>query len=220
MAVSANQGLYYPAPGSAVDVAGDLRRVVESIETRLLLIFASVSDRDTRLRGVTLTEGMLCYLKDSSAYFRWTGSAWDPLVYIGERFKVFERGGPNEFDPINVDTFGTLVQGTWLDAPPGDYALTNTLVMQTHDVTQTTLGALRCFVNSGGPAGNGPEIAFSQGMALSGLLQPYTTSFRYVHGGGDLNVLLQFAPNVRTARIFRNGTHTNVDYLGPRVPAA
>lgn len=96
-----NQQLPYPASSAAPNVPADLQTLAQSVEKKVVQVFASAADRSTRMPSPT--EGMMCWLQDVNRFDYYTGSTWA---------RVAERIGDGAFDnapgTTTSTTFGNL----------------------------------------------------------------------------------------------------------------
>ena len=210
----------------APSIPGAIEALAGSLPPMLVLQFASVSDRTSKLRAVavTLVEGQLCYLRDASRYERWTGSAWDPLVYVGPRVWQFDRAGTAESDVIGANTTGFLVGGTITNAPPGEYVVTATSTLNCDVAGAVSSGLLNLLLSAGSAT---PVDYANQLIGVNNLSQPYTVPVRYAHPGGNLVVSTGYTPSnhptgavVNNTKVWKVGTRIVVAYHGPTAPLA
>lgn len=74
MPTTANQQLPYPASSAAPNVPADLQALGQAAEKKVVQVFASATDRTTRMPSPT--EGMLSWLQDKNRFDYYTGAAW------------------------------------------------------------------------------------------------------------------------------------------------
>jgi len=67
---------YPPAVGATPDVPRDVKALAEAIETRLVMRFASIAERDTKLPSGQRVAGMLAWVDADQTYYTWTTSGW------------------------------------------------------------------------------------------------------------------------------------------------
>lgn len=221
-------GMTIPATTGAPNGPQNLQDFAASISENLTLIFASASDRASRLRaaGFTPVPGTFTYQLDTKQRYRWTGSVWDADPYIGTRLWTIERGGGNESDIIAANTVGSLVGGTVTAAPAGQYLLTSVSTLNCDAAGQVSSGLLYFFATSGSTAATtGTDLA-NQLIGLNNLSQPYSLPRAYTHSGGNLNVASQYSPSdhptgatINATKVWRQGTYILVQFLGPTTPA-
>lgn len=79
---SLNQGIPYPLKGDSPGFLAEyIRDAVLALEKKSVMVFASASDRDTRLVGVNApASGMLCVLLDTLVFYKHNGTAWTQLL--------------------------------------------------------------------------------------------------------------------------------------------
>lgn len=82
---TAIQSLPYPDGDNAANTPADtplfIQRLAEAVEKRLFGVYATASDRDTKIGG-SLEEGMIAYLKDSDIMVLYTGAAWKQVYPV------------------------------------------------------------------------------------------------------------------------------------------
>lgn len=70
------QGFPYPGGDQLpADTYQFIRRLAEAVEKRVVGVYASTSDRDTKLSG-KLEEGLVAFTKDTDRLYFYTGSQW------------------------------------------------------------------------------------------------------------------------------------------------
>lgn len=81
---TANQGIRVPQSTDDPDVVDDLNKAVLDIEKKLVMSFANVSDRTTRVPSPV--EGMLGWMRDTDTFVKFDGTAWANLVPVVPSF--------------------------------------------------------------------------------------------------------------------------------------
>lgn len=71
------QGFRVPDEADTPDPPRDFANLAADVEKRVMMVFASATDRDAKLTAPT--EGMFAYLKDTNAVTYHDGSGWTPF---------------------------------------------------------------------------------------------------------------------------------------------
>ena len=72
------QALPIPVQADSPDVPRDMSALALAIEKRLVGVYNSASDRDTKTAAAGVQEGMFAFLKDTNAFTFYDGAAWQP----------------------------------------------------------------------------------------------------------------------------------------------
>lgn len=72
------QALPYPTASDAPAGHTQMLSLAQALETKLVMIFSSSTDRGTKVPSPT--EGMIAWLQDVNRFDYYTGSVWTPLV--------------------------------------------------------------------------------------------------------------------------------------------
>lgn len=87
------QALPYPDENSLINAVDEyIRNVAFALEKKLLMVFASAADRDSKLTAPT--EGMLAWLQDVDKLMLRTGTAWVQIYPPVPNF-TFGTGAPS-----------------------------------------------------------------------------------------------------------------------------
>jgi len=70
------QGFRVPIAGDDPDVVDDITQLAKMIEKRVMGVYATAADRDTKATAAGVEEGMFAFTKDSDRMWYYTGSAW------------------------------------------------------------------------------------------------------------------------------------------------
>jgi len=70
------QAFPIPVNGDDPDVPGDLATLAKAIEKRVVGVYATTADRNTKTTAAGVQEGMIAYLQDSNTITYYDGSAW------------------------------------------------------------------------------------------------------------------------------------------------
>jgi hypothetical protein len=77
MATTANQQLPYPTAADDPNVPQDIQALAEAVDKKVVMVFASVSDRSTRVPAPTA--GMLGVMNDTDTVVFYDGAAWKTI---------------------------------------------------------------------------------------------------------------------------------------------
>jgi len=65
-----------PVDGDDPDVTGDTATLAKAIEKRVVGVYASTADRDTKTAAAGVQEGMFAFTKDTNKLWYHDGAAW------------------------------------------------------------------------------------------------------------------------------------------------
>lgn len=100
------QGFRVPIQADDPDVVDDMTQLAKGIEKRVMGVYATAADRDTKTVAAGVEEGMFAYTKDDDKTWRYSGSAW--VEYPTRQAKVGSGSTvPTNSDPayVNGDIF-------------------------------------------------------------------------------------------------------------------
>lgn len=70
------QGFRVPVAGDDPDVVDDMTQLAKLIEKRVMGVYTSTSDRDTKTAAAGVQEGMFAYTTDANKVWYYDGAAW------------------------------------------------------------------------------------------------------------------------------------------------
>lgn len=74
------QKLPYPDENSLINSVDEyIRNLAKALETKLVMVFVSASDRDTTLPAGSRTEGMMAWLQDTNKLHLFDGTDWKQI---------------------------------------------------------------------------------------------------------------------------------------------
>lgn len=132
-------------------------------------------------------------------------------LYQRPRGWSWNRVSGNASDQLTNGAYTTLVSGTVLGAPAGDWRFGFRSVISN---TVVTAGFTVITVNSAAIGDGNPRAD----CVVANARTPFFEEWTYTHGGGDLTVRGQYQPatGTGTASVWTQGTQLTATYLGPR----
>jgi hypothetical protein len=70
------QGFRIPIQADDPDVVDDMTQLAKAIEKRVVGVYATEADRDTKTIAAGVEEGMIALTKDNDKVWRYDGAAW------------------------------------------------------------------------------------------------------------------------------------------------
>jgi hypothetical protein len=65
-----------PVSGDDPDVAADVTNLAKAIEKRVMGVYATTAERDSKTATAGVEEGMFAFTKDTNAVWYYSGTAW------------------------------------------------------------------------------------------------------------------------------------------------
>jgi hypothetical protein len=84
------------------DIPGDLATLAKAIEKRVVGVYATAADRNTKTGAAGVQEGMIAYLQDSNTITYYDGAAWQiyptppPQILNGTTAPLNTLGNDND----------------------------------------------------------------------------------------------------------------------------
>jgi hypothetical protein len=96
------QAFPVPIDGNDPDIPDDMNKLAKAIEKRVMGVYASAADRDSKTTSAGLVEGMFAYMVDSKTVAYFNGTSWVAFpprqMKIGSGTSVPSAGDPNYID--------------------------------------------------------------------------------------------------------------------------
>jgi hypothetical protein len=93
------QGFRIPVSTDDPDIVDDMTQLAKAIEKRVVGIYASASDRDTKVAG-NVEEGMFAFTKDTNSFWYHDGTNWVGFPTV---VPVIRSGTGNPVNSTGID---------------------------------------------------------------------------------------------------------------------
>lgn len=96
------QGFRIPVPTDDPDVVDDMTQLAKGIEKRVMGVYATAADRNTKTAAAGVQEGMFAFLQDTNTVTYYDGAAWQvfptppPAILNGTSAPTNAQGNDND----------------------------------------------------------------------------------------------------------------------------